>query len=178
MARQISTNDLKGKTFYTNIKGKVVACRFTCLIVYLAGEHRVQSVRSQNEVPKYMSNDFGYVMECADGSKLYGNCKWLPEIYETIDDCVNKVNSLKGAYIDEREVLMPYIADEKPVTIIGQEYTCFCAYHRNKNTFKIELTALVRKRYDILNDKLLGDEKYFKSYEDCQRGTTIEVVTF
>lgn len=178
MARQISVNDLKGKTFYTNIKGKVVACRFTCLIVYLAGEHQVQSVRLKSEAPKYMSNHFGYVMECADGCKLYGNCQWLPEIYETIDDCVNKANSLKAAYIDEREVLKPYIADEKPVTIICREYTRFYTYRRNKDTFKIELSALIRQRYDILNDKLLGDEKYFKSYEDCQRNSTIEVVTF
>ena len=178
MARQISVNDLKGKTFYTNIEGKVVACRFTCLIVYLAGEHQTQGGGLGNKAPKYMSNQFAYVMECADGNKLYGNYQWLPEIYETIDDCVNKANSLKAAYVDEREVLEPYIACEKPIAVVCREYTRFYTYRRNQDTFKIELTALIRQKYDILNDKLLGDKKYFKSYEDCQRGTTIEVVTF
>ena len=176
MARQISANDLKGKTFYTNIEGKVVACRFTCLIAYLSGSYRVHE--QFRKVPMYMTEKFGFTMECADGSKIYGNYQWLPEIYETIDDCVNKVNSLKAAYIDERELAERWNAGGTITFCLGQEYNTLTTFRRNQDTFKIERIGFTNQKYDILNDKLLGDKKYFKSYEDCQRGTTIEVVTF
>ena len=176
MARKIKVNDLKGKVFYTNINGKVVACRFTHLMVYTSGSHRV--FENFRKCPMYMTDKFGYAMECANGTEMYGNYQWLPDIYETIDDCVNNVNSLKAAYMDEREILKQWNAGEIITTCLGHEFKTFTTYRRNKDTFRVERIGFTNKHYDILNDKLLGEGEYFKTYEDCQRGTTIEVVTF
>lgn len=174
-SRKISVKDLIGKAFYTNVKGKIVQCKFTHLVVYcntLFRHHEPQTM--------YKAQKFGYVVLCADGTELYGNYCWLPEIYETVDDCMAHVNSLKAAHADEREVLEPIVSKWVDCTdSFGNKAVRALSWRRNEKTLEIEERGLGSMTLDVINDKFLHTTtRFFKTREECAKNSPIEVITF
>ena len=178
MARVISVAELKemkNKTFFANIKGKVVACRFKSLIVHISGQWRACDKKG------YMQNHFDYLIECADGGVLYGTYACLPRIYDTIDDCIAEKNSYHMAVISEYDLVEPWLAEVQTVKIMGQDWLTLCAWSRTSD-MKVKLTAITHAHYDAFEQKLnfrySPNQKVFKHKEDCLRECPIEVITF
>lgn len=173
--RKINVKDLIGKVFYTNVKGKIVQCKFTHLVVYCNTFFRYNVPQTM-----YKTQRFGYVVLCADGTQLYGSYCWLPEIYETVDDCMACVNSLKAAYADEREVLESIVSRWVDCTdTFGCKGVRALSWRRNKKTLEIEERGLGSMRLDVIKDKFLdADTRFFKTREECAKNSPIEVVTF
>lgn len=178
MEKVLSLEELKSfknKVFYIIRNGKVVACKFTHLVVFLKCRFQVRQGGSL-----YFSRDFGYVLELANGDKAYSTSGYIPEIYETIDDCVNRKNSLRGAWIDEQEILSPYVSKwEKVFETYGGLWIQAFGYARNKHTFEIYESKLSYMRYNVLEDKLTNESNhFFKTREECAKNSPIEVITF
>lgn len=173
--RKINVKDLIGKVFYTNVKGKIVQCKFTNLVVYCNTFFRYHEPQTM-----YKTQKFGYIVLCADGTRLYGNYCWLPEIYETVDDCMACVNSLKAAYADEREVLESTVSRWVDCTdCFGNKGVHALSWWRNSKTLEIEEISLGSMVLDVINDKFLRTTtKFFKTREECAKNSPIEVVTF
>ena len=178
MEKVLSLEELKSfnnKVFYIIRNGKVVACKFTYLVVFL--KCRFQAGQREN---LYFSRDFGYVLELANGEKLYANNSYMPEIYETIDDCISRKNSLYGAWVDEREILSPCVSKwEQVFETYGGLWIQAFGYTRNEKTFEIRESKLSYMRYYVFENKLTNEYcRFFKTHEECAKNSPIEVVTF
>ena len=173
--RKINVKDLVGKVFYTNIKGRVVQCKFTHLVVYCNTLFRCHEPQKM-----FKTHDFGYVISCADGTNKYANCGCLPEIYETIDDCIACVNSLKAAYADERDVLEPIVSRWIGCTdSFGNKAVRALSWRRNEKTLEIEERGLGSMTLDVINDEFLHTTtRFFKTREECAKNSPIEIITF
>jgi hypothetical protein len=128
----------------------------------------------------FKTHCFGYVILRADGTNGYGSCGLLPEIYETVDDCMACVNSLKTAYADEREVLEPIVSKWVDCTdSFGNKAVRALSWRRNSKTLEIEERGLGTMRFDVINDKFLDTTTmFFKTREECVKNSPIEVITF
>ena len=175
--RKLTLEKLKafnGKIFYTNVKGAVVACRFKRLVVYLTGTYRF-NYKTKSYI--FDTDRFSYTIECADGSNIFGLYSWLPEIYETIDDCVNRTDSLHHAVIDEREILEPIMSKlEEYVDNFGVKCVSAKGYRRNKASFAIEERGIPQCAFNVFTNEF--DERMFKTREECAAKSPINVVTF
>lgn len=187
MAKELTLNQLKGlkgKTLFINIGGKVVACRFKRLEVYSIGL----------KFDKSFADKFRYFLECADGTQKMEYHACFPKVYYTIDDCVKGVNSLYMATIDMFAPLEKIMSGEGTTKtrvaggrIFSSAINAICAYtwKRNKETLEIEEHQIGNVRYDVMEDKIWDGcgpeyEEFvgYRTKEDCQRNSTIEVVTF
>lgn len=174
-SRKINVQDLVGKVFYTNVKGKIVQCKFTHLVVYCNTFFRYHEPQKM-----YKTKTFGYVVLCADGTKLYGNYCWLPEIYETVDDCMARVNSLKADYADERKVLELFVSRWVDCTdSFGNKGVRALSWHRNPKSLEIEERGLGSVTFDAIKNKPVDyNANLFKTREECAKNSPIEVITF
>ena len=178
MARVISVAELKemkNKTFFTNIGGRVVACRFKSLHVYISGRWRACDKQ------KYMQSRFDFLIERADGGVLYGIYNKLPRIYDTIDDCVADRNTYYMAVVNECDLLEPWLAEVQTIKILNQDWLQLCTWSRTTD-MKVKLITFTSVRYDVFEGKLSfpysPNKKVFKHKEDCLRECPIEVITF
>lgn len=188
MAKELTLNQLKGlkgKTLFININGKVVACRFARLEVYTTSIKIFDSMRTDK---------FRYTLECADGTKIMEYYACFPKLYYTIDDCIKGVNSLYMATLDKFAPIESIISGECQGTTTthgGVVYRCCVnaifarTWQRNPKTLEIKERDINNVRYDVIQDKIwcgCGPEYEefvgYKTKEDCQRNSTIEVVTF
>ena len=187
MTKVLSLSQLKGlngKTLFVNRNGRVVACRFTRLEVYLHGA-------------KFLSDyadKFRYNLECADGSTFGEYHCSFPNVYYTADDCIKGTNGLRFAVVDEFKPIECILADtgcdtrrsfgptlyRSPINV-----TCAYTYRRDTKTLKIDIVGIGQIRYDVLQDKFwegCGPEYVefvgYKTYEECAKNSPIEVVTF
>ena len=174
--RKINVKDLVGKVFYANIKGKIVQCKFTYLSVYCKTFYHYHERERM-----FKTRDFGYVILYADGTNIYANCGRLPEIYETVDDCMAQVNSLRDTYADEREILEPIVSRwvDDIDSLFGNKGVRALSWRRNEKTLEIEERGFGSMTLDVINDKFLHTTtRFFKTREECAKNSPIEIVTF
>lgn len=159
----------KDTIFYANVNGQIIACKFTRLECY-----------ARNEVGG-MEERFTYNLIYANGWRpIGGYYQLLPNIFETIDDCINNVNSLRDLgrlFINDIiNIIMPN------ATMTGRTWS---AWTRNEKTFNIELQSISMRcpacqgSYDVLNRKLVDDTiKYYSTKDECENNMPIKVFTF